>query len=122
MKTVQEQHQPNSMESNVDSESGNATEYAYRPLTTKHRRAGSTGTTGDEEYTTDEEEFYTDSTDFASLGGGGGGSSTQTYQIHKSDLTRAATDLFGYGEKPNHQEDSPTGLFDEKDSNYVDER
>ncbi|XP_043473340.1 guanine nucleotide exchange factor for Rab-3A-like [Leptopilina heterotoma] len=102
MKAV-EQQQPNSMDSS-DSVNGGS-EYAYRPLTTKHRRAGSTGTTGDEEYTTDEDEFYGDETDCS-------GPSLHPHPILKSDLARAATDLFGY-EKHNDEDAEPTSLFDE---------
>ncbi|KAG8035474.1 hypothetical protein G9C98_006920 [Cotesia typhae] len=92
MKAI-EQHQPNSIDSS-DSVTGSI-EYAYRPLTTKHRRAGSTGTTGDEEYTTDEDEFYGDEADCA------GTSLHPPHPILKSDLARAATDLFGYSSKAN---------------------
>lgn len=89
-------------------------EYVYRPLTTKHRRAGSTGTTGDEEYTTDEEELYPEE---AECPGG------TTHPILKSDLARAATDLFGYEAKDNEddeddEDDEPTGLFDEDEKKF----
>ena len=105
MKAV-EQQQPNSMESN-NSTSGSS-DYAYRPLTTKHRRAGSTGTTGDEEYTTDEDELYADETDSNGL--------HPNHLILKSDLARATTDLFGYGLKYEDRDDEPTSLFDDDDS------
>jgi len=111
MKEVQEQQQPESMESN-ESVSG-SNEYAYRPLTTKHRRAGSTGTTGDEEYTTDEDELYTDETDCATL--------HPPHPILKSDLARAATDLFGYVTKCEDEDEEPTSLFDEDDK-FLDNR
>ena len=104
MKAV-EQQQPNSMDSS-DSVNGGS-EYAYRPLTTKHRRAGSTGTTGDEEYTTDEDEFYGDEADCS------GPSLHPPHPILKSDLARAATDLFGYAEKRDGEDEEPTSLFDE---------
>ncbi|XP_024893822.1 guanine nucleotide exchange factor for Rab-3A-like [Temnothorax curvispinosus] len=110
MKEVQEQQQPESMESN-ESVSG-SNEYAYRPLTTKHRRAGSTGTTGDEEYTTDEDELYTDETDCATL--------HPPHPILKSDLARAATDLFGYATKREDEDEEPTSLFDEDDTKFLD--
>ncbi|XP_063992546.1 uncharacterized protein LOC135170546 [Diachasmimorpha longicaudata] len=106
MKAV-EQQQPNSMDSS-DSVNGGS-EYAYRPLTTKHRRAGSTGTTGDEEYTTDEDEMYPDEADCAGI------SHHQPNPILKSDLARAATDLFGYSAKGEDEE--PTSLFDEDENN-----
>lgn len=112
MKEVQEQQQPESMESN-ESVSG-SNEYAYRPLTTKHRRAGSTGTTGDEEYTTDEDELYTDETDCATL--------HPPHPILKSDLARAATDLFGYATKREDEDQEPTSLFDEDDNKFLDDR
>ncbi|XP_077281716.1 guanine nucleotide exchange factor for Rab-3A [Temnothorax americanus] len=111
MKEVQEQQQPESMESN-ESVSG-SNEYAYRPLTTKHRRAGSTGTTGDEEYTTDEDELYTDETDCATL--------HPPHPILKSDLARAATDLFGYATKREDEDEEPTSLFDEDDTKFLDD-
>lgn len=111
MKEVQEQQQPESMESN-ESVSG-SNEYAYRPLTTKHRRAGSTGTTGDEEYTTDEDELYTDETDCATL--------HPPHPILKSDLARAATDLFGYATKCEDEDEEPTSLFDEDDNKFLDD-
>ncbi|KYN13872.1 PREDICTED: guanine nucleotide exchange factor for Rab-3A-like [Trachymyrmex cornetzi] len=111
MKEVQEQQQPESMESN-ESVSG-SNEYAYRPLTTKHRRAGSTGTTGDEEYTTDEDELYTDETDCATL--------HPPHPILKSDLARAATDLFGYATKREDEDEEPTSLFDEDDNKFLDD-
>ncbi|KAH0557976.1 guanine nucleotide exchange factor for Rab-3A-like isoform X2 [Cotesia glomerata] len=106
MKAI-EQHQPNSIDSS-DSVTGSS-EYAYRPLTTKHRRAGSTGTTGDEEYTTDEDEFYGDEADCA------GTSLHPPHPILKSDLARAATDLFGYSSKAddNDNDNEPTSLFDD---------
>lgn len=114
MKSVQlqEQHQPNSMDSNDSGGCGPATqsEYAYRPLTTKHRRAGSTGTTGDEEYTTDEDELYGDEADCCVASG-----SAPHPILVKSDLARAATDLFGYDAKTEEDVDEPTGLFDEDD-------
>ena len=103
MKAV-EQQQANSMDLCDSVNGGN--EYAYRPLTTKHRRAGSTGTTGDEEYTTDEDDIYGDEADCS-------GPSLHPHPILKSDLARAATDLFGYSEKHNHEEEEPTSLFDE---------
>ncbi|XP_057340657.1 guanine nucleotide exchange factor for Rab-3A-like [Microplitis mediator] len=108
MKAI-EQQQPNSIDSS-DSVTGSS-EYAYRPLTTKHRRAGSTGTTGDEEYTTDEDEFYGDEADCA------GTSLHPPHPILKSDLARAATDLFGYSSKPDNNDDDnePTSLFDDDD-------
>ncbi|KAL0121779.1 hypothetical protein PUN28_006918 [Cardiocondyla obscurior] len=109
MKEVQEQQQPESMESN-ESVSG-SNEYAYRPLTTKHRRAGSTGTTGDEEYTTDEDELYTDETDCAAI--------HPPHPILKSDLARAATDLFGYATKREDEDEEPTSLFDEDDNKFL---
>ncbi|XP_011639042.1 guanine nucleotide exchange factor for Rab-3A-like [Pogonomyrmex barbatus] len=109
MKEVQEQQQPESMESN-ESVSG-SNEYAYRPLTTKHRRAGSTGTTGDEEYTTDEDELYTDEADCATL--------HPPHPILKSDLARAATDLFGYATKCEDEDEEPTSLFDEDDNKFL---
>lgn len=108
MKAV-EQQQPNSMESNNSTSGSSSTDYAYRPLTTKHRRAGSTGTTGDEEYTTDEDE-YGDETDFT------GSSLHPSHLILKSDLARATTDLFGYGLKYEDRDDEPTSLFDEDDN------
>lgn len=91
---------------------GSSSEYAYRPLTTKHRRAGSTGTTGDEEYTTDEDE--SDELDCAPGGLGNG------HPILKNDLARAATDLFGYADK--RDEEEPTSLFDEEDAKFCRER
>lgn len=99
------------------SAAGNATvaAYVYRPLTTKHRRAGSTGTTGDEEYTTDEEELYPEETECP------GGTA---HPILKSDLARAATDLFGYDTKQQtaddeeYEDDEPTGLFDEDETKF----
>lgn len=109
MKAVQEQQQPESMESN-ESVSASSTEYAYRPLTTKHRRAGSTGTTGDEEYTTDEDELYPDEPDCTI-----GSSLHAPHPILKSDLARAATDLFGYATKREDEEEEPTSLFDDDD-------
>lgn len=117
MKAVQEQQQPESMESNESVVSSN--DYAYRPLTTKqHRRAGSTGTTGDEEYSTDEDEPYADETD-CSLAS----SLHPSHPILKSDLARAATDLFGYVVKPETgpgaELDEPTSLFDEDDSKFL---
>ena len=116
----QEQQQPSSMESS-DSAAGsscNNSEYAYRPLTTKHRRAGSTGTTGDEEYTTDEDDFYADELDCTTNGLHG------PYPILKSDLARAATDLFGYADedKEHMQREEPTSLFDEDDIKFRRER
>ncbi|XP_046431709.1 rab-3A-interacting protein-like [Neodiprion fabricii] len=88
-----------------------AAEYVYRPLTTKHRRAGSTGTTGDEEYTTDEEELYPEEAEC---------STGTNHPILKSDLARAATDLFGYEAKDsgNDDDDEPTGLFDEDEKQF----
>lgn len=115
MKEVQEQQQPESMESN-ESVSG-SNEYAYRPLTTKHRRAGSTGTTGDEEYTTDEDELYTDEADCSI-----GASLHPPHPILKSDLARAATDLFGYATKREDEDEEPTSLFDEDDSKFLGDR
>ncbi|XP_032664137.1 guanine nucleotide exchange factor for Rab-3A-like [Odontomachus brunneus] len=112
MKEVQEQQQPESMESN-ESVSG-SNEYAYRPLTTKHRRAGSTGTTGDEEYTTDEDELYTDEADCSI-----GASLHPPHPILKSDLARAATDLFGYATKREDEDEEPTSLFDEDDNKFL---
>nr|KAF7429319.1 hypothetical protein H0235_005717 [Vespula pensylvanica] len=109
MKAVQEQQQPESMESN-ESVSASSNEYAYRPLTTKHRRAGSTGTTGDEEYTTDEDELYPDEADCTI-----GSTLHAPHPILKSDLARAATDLFGYATKREDEEEEPTSLFDEDD-------
>ncbi|XP_015127092.1 guanine nucleotide exchange factor for Rab-3A [Diachasma alloeum] len=106
MKAV-EQQQPNSMDSSDSVTAGS--EYAYRPLTTKHRRAGSTGTTGDEEYTTDEDELYPDEADCTGI------SHHQPNPILKSDLARAATDLFGYSTKGEDEE--PTSLFDEDEGN-----
>ncbi|XP_066583631.1 guanine nucleotide exchange factor for Rab-3A-like isoform X3 [Prorops nasuta] len=104
----QQQREPESMDSN-ESVSGSC-EYAYRPLTTKHRRTGSTGTTGDEEYTTDEDEAYTDEADCNI----GQSSLHSAHPILKSDLARAATDLFGYSTKD--QVEEPTSLFDEDDA------
>lgn len=115
MKEVQEQQQPESMESN-ESVSG-SNEYAYRPLTTKHRRAGSTGTTGDEEYTTDEDEFYADETDCSI-----GATLHPPHPILKSDLARAATDLFGYVSKRGEEDEEPTSLFDEDDNKFLGDR
>ncbi|CAL1675709.1 unnamed protein product [Lasius platythorax] len=112
MKEVQEQQQPESMESN-ESVSG-SNEYAYRPLTTKHRRAGSTGTTGDEEYTTDEDELYTDEADCSI-----GATLHPPHPILKSDLARAATDLFGYAAKREDEDEEPTSLFDEDDNKFL---
>lgn len=109
MKAVQEQQQPESIESN-ESVSASSNEYAYRPLTTKHRRAGSTGTTGDEEYTTDEDELYPDEADCTI-----GSTLHAPHPILKSDLARAATDLFGYANKREDEEEEPTSLFDEDD-------
>ncbi|XP_015183577.1 PREDICTED: guanine nucleotide exchange factor for Rab-3A-like [Polistes dominula] len=109
MKAVQEQQQPESIESN-ESVSASSIEYAYRPLTTKHRRAGSTGTTGDEEYTTDEDELYPDEADCPI-----GSTLHAPHPILKSDLARAATDLFGYANKREGEEEEPTSLFDEDD-------
>ncbi|XP_046748503.1 guanine nucleotide exchange factor for Rab-3A-like [Diprion similis] len=88
-----------------------APEYVYRPLTTKHRRAGSTGTTGDEEYTTDEEELYPEEAECPT---------GTNHPILKSDLARAATDLFGYEAKDsgNDDDDEPTGLFDEDEKQF----
>ncbi|XP_011310868.1 guanine nucleotide exchange factor for Rab-3A [Fopius arisanus] len=106
MKAVEQQ--PNSMDSSDSVTAGS--EYAYRPLTTKHRRAGSTGTTGDEEYTTDEDELYPDEADCTGI------AHHQPNPILKSDLARAATDLFGYSSKGEDNEE-PTSLFDEDDSN-----
>ncbi|XP_024945818.1 guanine nucleotide exchange factor for Rab-3A isoform X2 [Cephus cinctus] len=103
----QQQQEHNSMDSSESVAVGG--EYAYRPLTTKHRRAGSTGTTGDEEYTTDEDELYADETDCA-------GTNLHPHPILKSDLARAATDLFGYANKRDDQDEEPTSLFDEEDS------
>lgn len=114
MKEVQEQQQPESMESN-ESVSG-SNEYAYRPLTTKHRRAGSTGTTGDEEYTTDEDELYTDEADCSI-----GATLHPPHPILKSDLARAATDLFGYVAKREDEDEEPTSLFDEDDNKFLDD-
>lgn len=93
-------------------------DYVYRPLTTKHRRAGSTGTTGDEEYTTDEEEGYAEEVERPGA---------TAHPILKSDLARAATDLFGYqnkdhadrNEDEDEDEEEPTGLFDEEDENEI---
>ncbi|XP_044018728.1 guanine nucleotide exchange factor for Rab-3A-like isoform X2 [Aphidius gifuensis] len=107
MKSV-EQQQPSSMDSS-DSVNGGGSEYAYRPLTTKHRRAGSTGTTGDEEYTTDEDELYPDEADCAGI------SLHSTNPISKSDLARAATDLFGYSKRNDDENDQPTSLFEDDD-------
>lgn len=111
---MQEQQQSLSMDS---SDSGTTTvsgEYAYRPLTTKHRRAGSTGTTGDEEYTTDEDELYGDETDCTAPGVG-----HAPHPILKSDLARAATDLFGYATPKRDEEvDEPTSLFDEDEVKF----
>ncbi|XP_048511105.1 uncharacterized protein LOC105691292 isoform X2 [Athalia rosae] len=94
-----------------------ATDYVYKPLTTKHRRAGSTGTTGDEEYTTDEEELYADEVECT------GGAS---HPILKSDLARAATDLFGYeakgdcdADEDEDNDEGSTGLFDEDEKKYT---
>lgn len=115
MKEVSEQQQPESMESN-ESVSG-SNEYAYRPLTTKHRRAGSTGTTGDEEYTTDEDELYTDEIDCSV-----GATLHTPHPILKSDLARAATDLFGYADKREDNEEEPTSLFDEDDNKFLGDR
>ncbi|KAK0097171.1 hypothetical protein PV326_003029 [Microctonus aethiopoides] len=109
MKAV-EQQQPNSMDSS-DSATGGS-EYAYRPLTTKHRRAGSTGTTGDEEYTTDEDELYADEADCAGV------SLHPPHPILKSDLARAATDLFGYSTKNENDDNEPTSLFDDDDGKF----
>ncbi|XP_070151842.1 guanine nucleotide exchange factor for Rab-3A [Polyergus mexicanus] len=114
MKEVQEQQQPESMESN-ESVSG-SNEYAYRPLTTKHRRAGSTGTTGDEEYTTDEDELYTDEADCSI-----GATLHPPHPILKSDLARAATDLFGYVAKREDEDEEPTSLFDDDDNKFLDD-
>ncbi|KAL7287736.1 hypothetical protein TKK_0018121 [Trichogramma kaykai] len=126
MKSVQlqEQQQPSSMESSDGSAAGATmiaqSEYAYRPLTTKHRRAGSTGTTGDEEYTTDEDDVYADEADCCAGLGAGLGSLHHHHQSHtilvKSDLARAATDLFGYDNEEDESKHEPTGLFDEDDS------
>jgi hypothetical protein len=113
MKEVQEQQQPESIESSESVSSSN--EYAYRPLTTKHRRASSTGTTGDEEYTTDEDELYTDEPDCSI------GTSHPPHPILKSDLARAATDLFGYAKCENEDEE-PTSLFDEDDNKFLSDR
>lgn len=115
MKEVQEQQQPESMESN-ESVSG-SNEYAYRPLTTKHRRAGSTGTTGDEEYTTDEDELYTDEADCSIAA-----TLHPPHPILKSDLARAATDLFGYATKREDEYEEPTSLFDEDDNKFLGDR
>nr|XP_012228841.1 PREDICTED: guanine nucleotide exchange factor for Rab-3A-like [Linepithema humile]XP_012228842.1 PREDICTED: guanine nucleotide exchange factor for Rab-3A-like [Linepithema humile] len=112
MKEVQEQQQPESMESNESVSASN--EYAYRPLTTKHRRAGSTGTTGDEEYTTDEDELYTDEADCSI-----GATLHPPHPILKSDLARAATDLFGYATKREDEDEEPTSLFDEDDNKFL---
>lgn len=109
MKVGQEQLQPESMELNEPS----SNDYAYRPLTTKHRRAGSTGTTGDEEYTTDEDELYTDETDCAII------VNTGQHSLFQSDLTRAATDLFGYASKSDQEDKEPTSLFDDDDNNKL---
>lgn len=97
-----------------------SSEYAYRPLTTKHRRAGSTGTTGDEEYTTDEDELYGDEADCSGGGGPVGVAHfvANAHPIPKSDLARAATDLFGYASG----KDEPTSLFEDEDDAYRDER
>ncbi|XP_012285748.1 uncharacterized protein LOC105702629 [Orussus abietinus] len=101
-----------SMDPDVASESASGSNgYAYRPLTTRHRRAGSTGTTGDEEYTSDEEELYGDEAE--SAGCPSLHASQPVGGILRSDLARAATDLFGYAEKEEH-----TGLFDEEDSEF----
>ena len=113
MKAV-EQQQPNSMDSSDSVTGGN--DYAYRPLMTKHRRAGSTGTTGDEEYTTDEDELYADEADCA------GTSMHPPHPIMKSDLARAATDLFGYANKGQDDNEEPTSLFDEDDAKFSPER
>jgi len=113
MKEIQEQQQPESIESSESVSSSN--EYAYRPLTTKHRRASSTGTTGDEEYTTDEDELYTDEPDCSI------GTSHPPHPILKSDLARAATDLFGYA-KCENEEEEPTSLFDEDDNKFLSDR
>lgn len=114
MKSV-EQQQPNSMDSSDSVNAGS--EYAYRPLTTKHRRAGSTGTTGDEEYTTDEDELYQDDTDCTGV------SLHSPNPILKSDLARAATDLFGYSKRNDDDNDQPTSLFeDDDDTKFKTER
>ncbi|XP_008206503.1 guanine nucleotide exchange factor for Rab-3A isoform X2 [Nasonia vitripennis] len=115
MKSVQEQQQPSSMDSSDSGTTTASSEYAYRPLTTKHRRAGSTGTTGDEEYTTDEDELYGDEADCAAPGLG----HAAPHPILKSDLARAATDLFGYATpKRDEEADEPTSLFDEDDVKF----
>jgi hypothetical protein len=100
------------MDSSDSATTTGSSEYAYRPLTTKHRRAGSTGTTGDEEYTTDEDELFGDEADCAA----GTGLGHAPHPILKSDLARAATDLFGY--KADEEHDEPTSLFDEDDAKY----
>lgn len=111
--TSQEFNSMDSTDSNTQQTSSTTTEYAYRPLITKHRRAGSTGTTGDEEYTTDDDdELYNDDIDCSNP-------ATTNFSILKSDLARAATDLFGYKNddhsKVNNQ---PTGLFDDDDKKF----
>ncbi|XP_058789421.1 guanine nucleotide exchange factor for Rab-3A-like isoform X2 [Phymastichus coffea] len=121
MKSQESVQQPSSMDS---SDSGvtttSSSEYAYRPLTTKHRRAGSTGTTGDEEYTSDEDEL--DEADCCHAVG------ASHPMILKSDLARAATDLFGYGnaaackKDAGDEPDEPTSLFDDDDAGFGRER
>lgn len=119
--------QPNSMDSSdsgvtsVGSTTTNCAEYAYRPLTTKHRRAGSTGTTGDEEYTSSDEDELDEADCCHHLGGNSLNTNSTHPMILKDDLARAATDLFGYGStnvKKDHHAgdmDEPTSLFDDDD-------
>lgn len=111
--------QPSSMDSSGSSGSNNS-EYHYRPLAcsmTKLRRAGSTGTTGDEDYpTSDEDDFYGDDLDCATQG-----IASLHSAFPKSDLDRAATDLFGYQDEE-ADNNEPTGLFDEDDIKFSCER
>lgn len=111
--------QPSSMDSAGSSGSNNS-EYHYRPLAcsmTKLRRAGSTGTTGDEDYpTSDEDNFYGDDLDCTTQG-----IASLHSAFPKSDLDRAATDLFGYQDE-DAETIEPTGLFDEDDIKFSCER
>ncbi|KAJ8675720.1 hypothetical protein QAD02_011506 [Eretmocerus hayati] len=115
---------PVTVESSVNNGGGSSScsstgsnDYAYRPLTTtsKHRRAGSTGTTGDEEFSSDEDELYGDEADCCPVMGPGGLLIQPGVVDLKSDLARAATDLFGYAkhERGEDEEVEPTSLFDD---------
>ncbi|XP_034939583.1 guanine nucleotide exchange factor for Rab-3A-like isoform X2 [Chelonus insularis] len=106
-----ESKQPNAIDSNDSQSVTGGNDYIYRPLT-KHRRAGSTGTTGDEEYTTDEDELYFNKADY------GGKALNSSYPILKSDLARAATDLFEYLSDETVDNVEPTSLFDEDDKSF----